>query len=185
MRARVAQAEYKTWSNPIQFVLASGAIIERSSTLKRRILFGIALCFSIAFVSAIAQTNLARLKAWEGKYPTEKKGKVTHRFFGDPAIRSSLTGLLSAEDLALLTKEYSNETPIMRSGDYLTVKVCRPHNCPEQAAFAINLATGAVYVRMAIDEDAKWFSSKGSEADLPRNVREYMEDFSRTEIGAP
>jgi hypothetical protein len=90
----------------------------------------------LCITPAIAQTNLARLKAWEGKYPTEKKGRVTRRFFSDVAIRSSLTKLLSRGDLALLTKEYSVETPIMGAGDFLTVKVCRPHNCPEQAAFA-------------------------------------------------
>ena len=153
--------------------------------MKRRIQIGLVACLLFCFTSAIAQTNLARLKAWEGKYPTEKKGRVTRRFFSDAAIRSSLAKLLSPGDFALLTKEYSVETPIMLAGDYLAVKVCRPHNCPEQAAFAINLATGVVYVRMAIDENARWFSSKGSESDLPQNIREYMEDFSRTEIDSP
>ena len=159
--------------------------------MKPRIRIGLAACLlvgfsaALCFTSAIAQTNLAHLKAWEGKYPTEKKGRVTRRFFSDAALRSSLGKLLSPKDFALLTKEYSVETPIMLAGDYLTVKVCRPHNCPEQAAFAINLATGVLYVRMAIDEDAKWFSSKGNESDLPRNIRDYMEDFSKTEIGSP
>ena len=153
--------------------------------MKRRLQIGLVACLLLCITSAIAQTNLARLKAWEGKYPTEKKGRVTRRFFSDPAIRSSLAKLLSPSDFTLLTKEYSVETPIMLAGDYLTVKVCRPHNCPEQAAFAINLSTGVVYVRMAIDEDAKWFSSKGNDSDVPRNIREYMEDFSRTEIGSP
>ena len=152
--------------------------------MKRRIQIGLVACLTLCFTSAIAQTNLARLKAWEGKYPTEKKGRVTRRFFSDPAIRNSLTRLLSRNDFTLLTKEYSVETPIMRAGDILTVKVCRPHNCPEQAAFAINLTTGVVYVRMAIDENARWFSSKGNESGLPQSVREYMEDFSRTEIGS-
>lgn len=153
--------------------------------MKRRLQIGLVASLLLCFTSAIAQTNLARLKAWEGKYPTEKKGKVTRRFFSDAALRSSLAKLLSPGDFALLTKEYSVETPIMLSGDYLTVKVCRPHNCPEQAAFAINLTTGVVYVRMAIGENAKWFTSKGNESELPRNIREYMEDFSRTEIGSP
>lgn len=153
--------------------------------MKPRMLIGLVACLTLCFTSAAAQTNLTHLKAWEGKYPTEKKGRVTRRFFSDPAIRSSLAKLLSPGDFALLTKEYSVETPIMLAGDYLTVKVCRPHNCPEQAAFAINLATGVVYVRMAIDEDAKWFSSKRSESDLPRNIRDYMEDFGKTEIGSP
>ena len=153
--------------------------------MKRRMQIVLVACLLLCFTSAIAQTNLARLKAWEGKYPTEKKGRVTRRFFNDAALRRSLAGLLSREDLALLTKEYSVETPIMLAGDYLTVKVCRPHLCPEQAAFAINLTTGVIYVRMAIDENAKWFSSKGSESELPRNIRDYMEDFSKTEIDSP
>lgn len=159
--------------------------------MNRRQQIGPVACLSLCFISAlcvtsaIAQTNLAHLRAWEGKYPTERKGRITRRFFSDPALRSSLAKLLSPGDLALLTKEYSVETPIMRAGDYLTVKVCRPHLCPEQAAFAINLTTGVVYVRMAIDENAKWFSSKGNDSDLPRNVRDYMEDFSKTEIDSP
>lgn len=159
--------------------------------MKRRIQILLVACLllgitsALCFTSAIAQTNLARLKAWEGKYPTERKGRITRRFFSDAAIRNSLSKLLSREDFALLTKEYSVETPIMRAGNYLTVKVCRPHLCPEQAAFAINLTTGVVYVRMAIDENAKWFSSKGNDSDLPRNVRDYMEDFSKTEIDSP
>jgi hypothetical protein len=159
--------------------------------MNRRIQILLVACLSLCltsalcFTSAIAQNNLARLKAWEGKYPTEKKGRVTRRFFSDAALRNSLASLLSPDDFALLTKEYSIETPIMRAGDYLTVKVCKPHMCFEQAAFAINLATGAIYVRMANDENAKWFNSKGDESDLPQNVRDYMEDFSRTEIGSP
>lgn len=151
--------------------------------MKRRIRIVLAACLLLSFTSAIAQSNLTRLRTWEGKYPTEKKGRVARRFFSDVAVRSSLAKLLSRGDFALLTKEYSVETPIMLAGDYLTVKVCRPHNCPEQAAFAMNLATGVVYVRMALDENARWFSSKGNESDLPQNVREYMEDFSKTEIG--
>jgi len=151
--------------------------------MKRRAI-GVIACIALGFASIIAQTNLARLKSWEGKYPTEKKGRVTHRFFSEPGIRTPLAKLLSKEDFDLLTKEYAVETPVMLSGDYLTVKVCKPHMCFENAAFAMNLQTGVVYVRMATDEDSKWFSSKGSQSDLPRNVRDYMEDFSKTEIGS-
>lgn len=153
--------------------------------MKPRMQIGLVACVLLCFTAAIAQTNLAHLKAWEGKYPTEKKGKITRRFFSDAAIRTSLAKLLSPDDFALLTKEYSVETPILGHGDYLTVKVCKPHMCFEQAAFAINLATGDIYVRMANDENAKWFSSKGTDSDLPRNVRDYMEDFSKTEIDSP
>src|SRR5262249_46223870 len=103
--------------------------------------------------------------------------------FSEPEIRTSLAKLLNKEDFDSLTKEYAVETPVMRSGDYLTVKVCKPHMCFEYGAFAMNLTSGDVYVRMADDENSRWFSSKGSQSDLPRNVREYMEDFSKSEIG--
>jgi hypothetical protein len=149
-----------------------------------RKLIGLIACIALCFASAIAQNNLARLKSWEGKYPTEKKGRVTHRFFSEPEIRAPLAKLLSQEDFQLLTKEYAVETPVMLSGDYLTVKVCKPHMCFEYGAFAINLATGVMYVRMANDESSRWFSSKGNQSDLPRKVRDYMEDFSQSEIGS-
>jgi len=141
-------------------------------------------CVVLCLGSVIAQNNLARLKAWEGKYPTEKKGRVTRRFFSEPEVRTSLAKILTKEDFDLLTKEYAVETPVILNGDYLTVKVCKPHMCFEWGAFAMNLATGVIYVRMANDESSRWFSSKGSQSDLPRSVREYMEDFSKTEIGA-
>jgi hypothetical protein len=145
---------------------------------------GLIACTVLCFASALAQNNLARLKSWEGKYPTEKKGRVTHRFFSEPEIRASLSKLLSREDFDLLTKEYAVETPVMSSGDYLIVKVCKPHMCFEWGAFAINLTNGVIYVRMATDESSRWFSSKGSQSDLPRSVRNYMEDFSKSEIGS-
>ena len=145
---------------------------------------GLIACLVLCFTSAFAQGNLARLKSWEGKYPTEKRGRVTHRLFSEPEIRTSLAKLLSKEDFGLLTNEYAVETPVVLSGDYLTVKVCKPHMCFEWGSFAINLANGVVYVRMATDESSRWFSSKGSQSDLPRSVREYMEDFSKTEIGS-
>jgi len=145
---------------------------------------GLIACIALCVVPVLAQNNLARLKSWEGKYPTEKKGRVTHRFFSEPEIRTPLAKLLSREDFDLLTKEYAVETPVMLSGDYLTVKVCKPHMCFEWAAFAINLTNGVIYVRMATDESSRWFSSKGNQSDLPHKVRDYMEDFSKSELGS-
>lgn len=130
---------------------------------------------------ALAQGGLAQLKKWEGKYPTTRKGRITTRFFAEPAIRTPLLKLLKREDYNLLTKEYAVETPVKKIGNYLVVKVCKPHMCFEQAAFAINLTTGNVFVRMALDETPdRWFASKGSAGDLPAEVKGYMEDFSAT-----
>ena len=134
------------------------------------------LCFGSA---AVAQDKLGHLKSWAGKYPTEKKGRVTTSFFGLPEVRTPLLRLLSRADFNLLTKEYAVEAPIKLIGDYLAVKVCRPHNCAdEQAGFAINLNTGVIYVRMQAEEDVRWFASKGKATDLPKEVQDDMGDFA-------
>src|SRR5260370_40407751 len=91
------------------------------------------LCFSSV---AVAQNSLGHLKSWAGKYPTEKKGRVTTKFFGLPEIRAPLLRLLSRADFDLLTKEDTVEAPIKLIGDSLAVKAWRPHNCAgEQAGF--------------------------------------------------
>src|ERR1044072_1822656 len=130
---------------------------------------------------ALAQSSLDQLKRWEGKYPTTKKGRITTKFFAEPAIRTPLLKLLNRDDYNLLTKEYAVETPVKKIGDYLVVKVCKPHMCFEQAAFAIDLTTGNIFVRMELDETPdRWLASKGSASDLPPDVKSYMEDFSAT-----
>jgi hypothetical protein len=133
------------------------------------------LCFSSG---ALAQNKLGQLKSWAGKYPTERKGRITRKFFGVPEVRTPLLRLLSLEDFNLLTKEYSVEAPIKEIGNYLAVKVCKPHDCAdEQASYAINLSTGVIYVRMQLTEVVRWFASKGKGTDLPKEVQDYMGDF--------
>lgn len=133
------------------------------------------LCLSSA---AFAQNKPGNLKSWAGKYPTDRKGRITRKFFGLPEVRTPLLRLLSRADFNLLTKEYAVEAPIKEIGDYLVAKVCRPHDCAdEQASFAINLRTGAIYVRMQLTEDVRWFASKGKATDLPKEVQDYMGDF--------
>jgi hypothetical protein len=150
--------------------------------MKRKTLIVMAALFLLSFSGAVvAQSNIDHLKSWAGKYPTEKKGRMTTRFFGLPEVRTPLLRLLSRSDFNLLTKEYAVESPIKLIGDYLVTKVCMPHNCgEEQAGYAINLRTGVIYVRMQDAEKERWFASKGSDKDLPREVRDYMGDFSAT-----
>jgi hypothetical protein len=58
-------------------------------------------------------------------------------------------------------------------GDFLGTTVCRPHNCgDEQAGFAMNLKTGAMYVRMQNGTKERWFASEGKATDLPKEVRD-------------
>jgi hypothetical protein len=150
--------------------------------MKRKNLIAMVAVLLLAFsMAAVAQNNLDHLKSWAGKYPTERKGRVTTRFFGLSEIRTPLSRLLNRADFNRLTREYSVESPIKQVGDYLVAKVCMPHNCgEEQAGFAINLRTGVIYVRMQDAEKERWFASKGSDKDLPQAVRDYMGDFSGT-----
>jgi hypothetical protein len=128
-----------------------------------------------------AQDNRENLRRWVGKYPTLKHVKVTTSFFKLPDIQQPLLKLLSRRDYNLLTHEYAVETPIKQIGDYLAVKVCRAHNCDEeQAAFAIDLRTGFIFVRMKSGQEVRWFGSNGTDTDLPSSVRDYLSDFAAT-----
>ena len=149
--------------------------------MKRKTLLALMLllcCFSGVWG---AQGNLGSLRSWAGKYPTHKRGRVTRNFFQLPQIRQPLLALLSRKDFNLLTREYGVETPIKQIGDFLAVKVCRPHACDtDQAGFAINLRTGFVYVRMQEGQTVRWFSTRDTYTELPQSVQEYLNDFSAT-----
>jgi len=135
-------------------------------------------CFSSAVA---AQGRLDHLRKWDGRYPTYRRGRVTTSFFRVPEVQRPLVKLLSFRDFSLLTREYKVETPIKLIGDYLAVKVCKPHACnTDNAAFAINLSSGTIYVMMFESEKTRWFSSRGKYTDLPRSVLDYLTDFSAT-----
>jgi hypothetical protein len=149
--------------------------------MKRKSLIALALLLFTFGGVGLAQNNLGRLRSWAGKYPTNKQGRVTTRFFAQPEIRQPLLKLLSRADFNLLTSGYQVETPIKQIGDYLAVKVCRQHNCDdEQAGFAINLRTGLIYVRMKNGQEVRSFGSNGSYTDLAQEVQDYLSDFSAT-----
>ena len=151
--------------------------------MKRKKLIAPALLIIIfSFGGALAaQSNLVHLRSWAGKYPTNRRGRVTTSFFKLPEIRQPLLSLLSRADFNLLTREYQVETPIKQIGAYLAVKVCRQHACDtDNAAFAINLRTGFIYVKLYANQESRWFGSKGDYTDLPRNVLDFLNDFSAT-----
>jgi hypothetical protein len=150
--------------------------------MKRRNLIALALLTIFCAGGVVAaQSKLSHLRSWAGRYPTHKTGRITRNFFQLTAIRQSLLGLLSRKDFNLLTKTYGVETPIKQIGDFLAVKVCRPHACDtDQAGFAINLRNGFVYVRMQEGQTVRWFSSRDTYTELPQSVQEYLNDFSAT-----
>lgn len=149
--------------------------------MRRKSLIALALFLAFGPWGAAAAQGLGNLRSWAGKYPTERKGKVTRSFFRVPAVQNPLARTLSRKDLNLLTRVYNVETPIKELGDYLAVKVCMPHACDtDQAGFAINLRTGDVYVRMQESSTVRWFASLGDYTDLPRNVQNFLNDFAAT-----
>lgn len=143
--------------------------------MKRKTLIALTLILFCFGGMVVAQKRLGHLKSWAGKYPTDRKGRVTRRFFNLPEIRQPLLALLKRSDYNLLTREYAVESPIEQIGDYLATRVCRPHDCDtEQAGFAINLTTGFVYVRMKAGDEVRWFGSKGDYTSLPQDVQDYL-----------
>lgn len=153
--------------------------------MRRKSLAALVLLITLGLAGGTTTTaaaqGLGSLRSWAGKYPTERKGRVRRNFFRLPAVQNPLSATLSRKDFNLLTRVYSLETPIKELGDYLAVKVCRPHDCgTDQAGFAINLRTGNVYVRMQEGSTIRWFASKGDYTDLPRSVQDFLNDFSAT-----
>ena len=147
--------------------------------MRRKSLIALAL-FAVFGLTASAQ-GLGSLRSWAGKYPTDRRGRVTRSFFRVPAVQRPLAATLSRKDFNLLTSAYQVETPIKELGDYLAVKVCMPHACDtDQAGFAINLRTGNVYVRMQEGTTVRWFASHGDYTDLPGNVQNFLNDFAAT-----
>jgi len=148
-------------------------------SLKARFLIALVLITFSCGHGAIAKGNLDHLKSWAGKYPSDSKPG----FFAVQDIRQPLMRLLNRHDFKLLTDEYSVETPIKLLGDYLCAKDCRPHNCgDENAAFAINLQDGSIYVMMRLMDDRgkenlRWFNSIEKYTTLPQAVRDFMTNF--------
>jgi hypothetical protein len=155
--------------------------MEGTFLMKRKNLIAVALLLCCFTGMVKAQSGLAHLQSWAGKYPTHRTGRVARRFFQLPEIRRPLLALLSRKDFNLLTRVYGVETPIKQIGNFLAVKVCRPHACDtDQAGFAINLRTGFVYVRMQENQTTRWFSTRDTYTELPQSVQDYLNDFSAT-----
>jgi hypothetical protein len=155
--------------------------MEETFLMKRKNLIAIALLLFCFGGVVRAQSGLGHLQSWVGKYPTHKTGRITRRFFQLPEIRRPLLAILNRNDFNLLTREYGLETPIKQIGNFLAVKVCRPHACDtDQAGFAINLRTGFVYVRIQEGQTTRWFSTRDTYKELPQSVQEFLNDFSAT-----
>jgi hypothetical protein len=145
--------------------------------MNRRHLIVAALLLLCSSIVVFSQDKLGNLKSWDGK-PTQAiddKGKVTADFFTLPEIRTPLKSLLTPADYNLVTKAYGVGSPLKLVGDFLATSMCRPHNCgDERAGLAINLKSGAMYVRFQRGKTERWKVSEGKGSDLPKEVQDYI-----------
>jgi hypothetical protein len=74
---------------------------------------------------AQADTPAKALAAWENRYPLDGKPD----FFADPVTGPLVRQTVPGDTLRLIRRLYAN-TPFERSGDILSARLCKPHDCP-------------------------------------------------------
>ena len=130
-------------------------------------------------LNADGRLDFSYLRAWIGRYPTDKTSKPQKSLFDLSDIQLPLKELLGKKDYKHLTNELSVETPIEMVSGFLIVKVCRQHCCPcDNAMIVINLENGAMHVGFYKGGERKsntrWYSSDGDFYELPKEI---LDDF--------
>src|ERR1044072_620600 len=82
------------------------------------------LAFAPAPTVAQAQPWGTNLPVWVGKYPTNEEGARKQRLLAVPAVRRSLTALLSRADLRLLDSTLAVAKPVARGEGFVVVEQC-------------------------------------------------------------
>jgi hypothetical protein len=118
--------------------------------------------------------NLAYLKDWIGRYPIDKQSKLYPNIYQHRQLRPRLEKLLGDEIYRHLVDDYYVMTPIEVVDDYLIIRRCERHNCPNDNLVAINLYEGDIHVAFFNDGDAEWYHTKGKVKDLPNGVFKYL-----------
>lgn len=97
----------------------------------------ILLAHAPAHVAAQAQPWGTSLAVWVGKYPTNEEGARKQRLLAAPAVRRSLTALLSRADLRLLDSTLAVEKQVAQVERFIVVEQCMPHDCPGAHAMVV------------------------------------------------
>ncbi|WP_156924528.1 hypothetical protein [Derxia gummosa] len=92
------------------------------------------LALSGAWLPSHAVLALPDLSDWIGKYPSDRIAPSGRTMLSIPEIKAALGQLLPRHELKTLS-EFDVETPVRRTGGYLIVEKCRPHEC--SADFAV------------------------------------------------
>ena len=136
-------------------------------------LWKIILIFLLLTINIGAQGNNEHLKKWVGKLPTFDK--ESGNFFRLPEIARSLQRILSKKDYEYLATGHTKEGPIILIDNYLQIYVCGSRQslgCDNNTILVINLNNGSMYLAFDLyDRQARYFSTRGDFADLPRRLQ--------------
>jgi hypothetical protein len=103
----------------------------------RPVIAAVVILFVCCALSLATQPPWGDLSSWVGKYPTMREsGRVRH-LWREPAVRQSLSSLLSRTDLERLESMLSVEKRIIKVNNFVVVEQCMPHGCPSAHAMVI------------------------------------------------
>ena len=136
-------------------------------------LFAFALCMGMATLSVAAEPDWAALQFWSGKYPSDQDSSK-RTFFKRAPLQSALLSILPKSELQTL-RQLAVESKVQARGAYLVAHICRPHNCPSDAAMVVvQPATGQVWVGMFTREEqrvsTRWYAPNAEGAILPPDL---------------
>ena len=130
-------------------------------------------CLSAVSFSFAATPDWAELQFWAGKYPADRDSSQRTLFKRAP-LQSTLQQLLPSAERKTL-QQLTVESKVQERGAYLVAHLCRPHNCPSDAAMVVvQPATGMVWVglftREAQGVSTRWYAPNTEGATLPTDL---------------
>lgn len=108
--------------------------------MTRLLTLAAALCLLAAApprAAAQAQPWGADLSPWVGNFPTREEAGLKRKILLVPAVRRSLSALLSRADLRLLDSTFAAEKEVVQIEQFVVVGQCLPHNCPSAHALVV------------------------------------------------
>jgi len=140
------------------------------NAIKPNRLFLLTLCMGLVSAALAGQPDGAALQFWSGKYPSDKDSSQRSLFKREP-LQSAIQTLLPKAEIKTL-RQLTVESKVQERGGYLVAHVCRPHNCPADAAMVVTQpATGLVWVGLFTREEqrvsTRWYTPNQEGASLP------------------
>jgi hypothetical protein len=115
------------------------------------------------------------LPRWIDKYPSETIDGISSTIFNNQSLKKTLQDLLSPNDLSLL-RSYTVSPPVKRSGNFIIIHRCMPHNCPAEAAMIVIEVTSrrlwaAFFLREEGRVTTRWYGNVDDYLVIPEEIR--------------